>query len=170
VHPLTCLTLRRILLVGLRWNVISMSLIKTCRHIYTYGNQSVQLSQCVFTKQMESGNACFQPHIFHYMSKSIGSVSNLIERPIFVGLTRNPNRNFLVLPVTSWYNQEGGLNFLVLPGILKHLQTSNQTNMQECRKLVTQEPKPHTLLLVGYWLRPEEFGFVCSLDETEKWN
>ena len=31
------------------------SLIKTCRHIYTYGNQSVQVSQCVVTKQMEAG-------------------------------------------------------------------------------------------------------------------
>ena len=47
------------------------SLIKKCRHIYTYGNQSVQVSQCVVTKQMEAGNAFFQPHIFHYMSKSI---------------------------------------------------------------------------------------------------
>ena len=77
----------------------------------------------------------------------------------FLGL----NRNFLVSPVTSWCNREEGLNFLDLPGILKHLQTSNQTNMQESIELVTQEPKPYTLLLVGYWLRPEEFGFVCSL-------
>jgi hypothetical protein len=35
--------------------------------------------------------------------------------------------------------------------------------MQESYKLNTQEPKSYTLLLVGYWLRPEEFGFVCSL-------
>ena len=35
--------------------------------------------------------------------------------------------------------------------------------MQESGNSVNQEPKPYTLLLVGYWLRPEEFGFVCSL-------
>ena len=70
----------------------------------------------------------------------------------------------MVKPETSWSNQEEGLTFLVYPGIFKSLKTSNQTNMQESYKCNTHEPKPETLLLAGYWLRPEEFGFVCSLE------
>ena len=43
----------------------------------------------------------------------------------------------------------------------------NRNKYQETENLMTQEPKPGTLFLVGSWLRPYNFGFGRTLSSID---